>query len=388
MSRAARARAALASLRTPEGWLTASSPDGPFCSLFGRDALVSALQLLPVDPSIAHATLERLGRELGARHDPATEEEPGKVLHEARDADLGAYLAHGWPVRDGRLRYWGSVDAGLWFLILAAALARAGEPVAAHRRAVARVAAWLRAQPMPLAYARRASRGGLAHHWWRDVAADREGHGHGVVDATGRPLATPAALAAVQALAWRALVEVAATFDPAAADAADAARAAFARAFCDGRDVPLFALSPAGPDASATSDLGHVLWAGILEPRQAAATAARLVEPDLCTPWGLRTLSAAHPAFRPDGYHTGAVWPWDSWVGAGGLDAAGGPGSGDGVRRGVLAAVDALGDFPELYAVGTDGSLRPSREAARVQAWTVGAVLAMEAGWDGRAWAA
>lgn len=387
MSLAARARLALASLRTPEGWLTASSADGPFCSLFGRDALVSALQLLPVDPSIAHATLERLGRELGTRHDPETEEEPGKVLHEARDADLGAYLAHGWPVRGGRLRYWGSVDASLWFLILAAALARAGEPVSDHRHAVARVAAWVRAQPMPLAYTRRATSGGLAHHWWRDVAADLEGHGHGVVDEAGRPLPTPAALAAVQALAWRALAEVAATFDPELAGAAAAARAAFGRAFLAGRDVPLTARSPTGPDASATSDLGHILWSGILGPRAAAATAARLTEPDLCTPWGLRSLSAAHPAFRPDGYHTGAVWPWDSWIGAGGLDAGAGPGTGDAVRKGVLAAVETLGGFPELYAVGTDGTLRPSPEAASVQAWTVGAVLAIEAGWDGRAWA-
>lgn len=388
MSLAARARSALASLRTPEGWLTASSADGPFCSLFGRDALVSALQLLPLDPSIAHATLARLGRELGAGDDPETEEEPGKVLHEARDADLGAYLAHGWPVRNGRLRYWGSVDAGLWFLILAAALARSGEPVTAHREAVLRVAAWVRSQPMPIAYARRATSGGLAHHWWRDVAADREGHGHGMVDEAGRPLRTPAAPAAVQALAWRALAEAAETFDPSLATVADEARAAFERAFLAGRDVPLTARSPAGPDASATSDLGHILWTGILGSRQAAATAARLAEPDLCTKWGLRTLASTHPAFRPDGYHTGAVWPWDSWIGAGGLDAGHGPGSGDAVRRGVLLAVATLGGFPELYAVETCGALRPSDEAARIQAWTVGAVLAIDAGWDGRAWAA
>src|SRR5438309_4958625 len=148
-------RAALEQLRTPEGWLTASAPDGRFGSLFGRDALVSALQLLPVDPSIAHATLERLGRELGGRVDPETEEEPGKVLHEARDHDLDAYVAHGWPVRDGRLRYYGSVDAGPWFLIVLGALARSGGAVDAHRDAGVRVARWLASSPMPLAYRRR-----------------------------------------------------------------------------------------------------------------------------------------------------------------------------------------------------------------------------------------
>jgi glycogen debranching enzyme len=380
--------AALASLRTPEGWVTASSAAGRFHSLFGRDALVSALQLLPVEPEIAHATLDRLGRELGRRHDPDTEEEPGKVLHEARDRDLDAYVAHGWPVRDGRLRYWGSVDASLWFLVLAAALARAGEPVTGHRDAVGRVAAWVSRQPMPITYVRRAQRGGLAHHWWRDVAADLEGNGHGILDDAGRPLRTPAALAAVQALAWRALTEVSETFDPYLAGAADRARAAFEKTFVDGRRVPSTALSPAGIDASVTSDLGHVLWTGILEPDRAAATAERLAAPDLLTPWGLRTLSSVHPGFRPDGYHTGAVWAWDSWIGAAGLDAALGPGAGDGVRRGVTAAVGALGDFPELWVVDLDGTLHPSTEAARVQAWTVGAVVAIGVGWDGRAWAA
>jgi len=98
-------------LRTEEGWLRASSGDGRFASLFGRDALIAALQLLPIDPSVADATLARLGRELGQRDDPLTEEEPGKVLHEARDDDLEVYVAHGWPVRAGRLRYYGSVAA-------------------------------------------------------------------------------------------------------------------------------------------------------------------------------------------------------------------------------------------------------------------------------------
>jgi glycogen debranching enzyme len=384
---------ALASLRTEEGWLAASSGAGRFASLFGRDALISALQVLPVDPSVAHATLERLGRELGRASDDETEEEPGKVLHEARDAALEAYVAHGWPVRGGRLRYWGSVDASPWFLVVVAALARAGEDVAGHLDAARRVAGWLAAQPMPLAYRRRNRRAGLAHQGWRDVAWDLEGSGHGVVGEDGRPLPTPLALAQVGALAWRALDEAATVVDRSYAPVAEAARGAWVSTFAAG-GCPAFAWDGTRLDRSPTSDLGQVLWTGILEAgdRRARAAAGRLLAPDLATPFGLRTLAAGHPGFRPDGYHTGAVWPFDSWLGAAGLDAVE-PGSGAGVRSGVVAAVGELSRrrgepvFPELYAVGLDGSLHEHPESCDVQAWTVGAVLAIDAGWDGRAWA-
>jgi glycogen debranching enzyme len=391
------AAAALDELRTEEGWVAASSADGRFASLFGRDALVTALQVLPVDPSVAHATLDRLGAELGHHDDPLTEEEPGKVLHEARDHDLDAYVAHGWPVRDGRLRYYGSVDANPWFLVLVGALARAGEDVRVHLPAARLVADWLARQPMPLAYHRRNPDAGLAHQGWRDVAWDPDDPGHGVVTDDGLPMRTPAALAQVAALAWRALEEAAVVVDPAYRAAADQARAAFHAHFVVGPDEPpAFALHPRGLDRSATSDMGQVLWTGVLDTGEGAPIARaafrRLLQPDLCTPFGLRTLAATHPAFRPDGYHTGGVWPFDSWLGAGGLDAVE-PGAGDDVRHGVVEALTRLQPpagprlFPELYVVERDGELHQSPKACTVQAWTVGAVLAVEAHWDGRAWA-
>lgn len=395
MELVAAARRALDAVRTPEGWVTASATGGRFASLFARDALVTALQVLPVDTGIAHATLDRLGRELGRHDDPLTEEEPGKVLHEARDADLDVYLAHGWPVRDGRLRYYGSIDAGAWFLVVVGALARHGDDVRPHLAAARQVAGWLARQPMPLAYARRNPDAGLAHQGWRDVAWDREGSGHGVVTATGQPMATPAALAQVTALAWRALVEAATVVDASFTDVAEATRRAFVASFVgDPQEPPAFARHPGGLDASATSDLGQVLWTGVLDelPATAVAAARRLLAPDLCTAWGLRSLSAAHPAFRPDGYHTGAVWPFDTWLGAGGLDHVE-PGTGDVLRHGVLAAVTELQRaagtevFPELYVVDGGDTVHPHPEACAVQAWTVGAVLATAAGWNGRAWA-
>jgi glycogen debranching enzyme len=134
----------------------------------------------------------------------------------------------------------------------------------------------------------------------------------------------------------------------------------------------------------AGSQLGWLLWAGALDAEAAAAAAERLCRPDVLTPYGLRTLSAEHPAFRPAAYHRGGVWPFDSWLGWGGLRAAGRAADAERVRTGVLAALDALGLAPELYAVSRDGSLQPVAVANRVQAWTVGARWALEHDWDGR----
>jgi glycogen debranching enzyme len=104
---------------------------------------------------------------------------------------------------------------------------------------------------------------------------------------------------------------------------------------------------------------------------------------DVLTDFGLRTLSAEHPQFTPEAYHRGAAWPFDSWLGWGGLRASGRQTEAERVRQGVLAALQALGDAPELYAVTDDGPRRIPI-ANRVQAWTIGAQVALERSWDGR----
>jgi glycogen debranching enzyme len=138
------------------------------------------------------------------------------------------------------------------------------------------------------------------------------------------------------------------------------------------------------PVPGAGSQLGWLLWSGALGEERAGEVAARLCEPDVLTPFGLRTLARTSPVFDPQAYHRGSIWPFDSWLGWGGLRAAGFHGEAERVRSGVLAALDRLGQAPELYAVDAEGELQPAPSANRVQAWTVGARWALEHGWDGR----
>jgi glycogen debranching enzyme len=132
------------------------------------------------------------------------------------------------------------------------------------------------------------------------------------------------------------------------------------------------------------SQLGWLLWADALEPQAVPDVAERLCQPDILTRSGLRTLSSDSPVFGETAYHRGTIWPFDSWLGWGGLRAAGRHDHAERLRRGVLAAIDELGGYPELYGLSRDDSLLRVPAANRVQAWTVGACWALVNRWDGR----
>ncbi len=134
----------------------------------------------------------------------------------------------------------------------------------------------------------------------------------------------------------------------------------------------------------AGSQLGWLLWADALDGPAREAAASRLCEPDVLTGSGLRTLSSDSPVFSASDSHRGSVWPFDSWIGWGGLRAAGREAEAERVRVGVLRALEQLGRAPELYAVSRDGAVEGVPLANRVQAWTVGARWALRNGWDGR----
>jgi glycogen debranching enzyme len=379
----------LEAVLSPDGWPYASSQPidrddpGRFHALFGRDSLITSLQVMPERPDVARATLRALSALQGTAEDPDTDEEPGKIVHEYRPQAEKRFEDMGWPVRNGELRYYGSADGTSWFLVVLDALGdeQLTEELSGSWRAAAQ---WLeRALERGgglVRYGPRRASGGLVQQGWRDTVdpLGPQSHGGGILNEDGSVPEPPVADADTQVAALAGLRGLARLSGAAAhAAAAEALATRIAGAWdpdtmaIDGRERPV---------RGAGSQLGWLLWAGA--PVQGAAD--RLSELDVLTDYGLRTLSARHPQFDAFSYHRGSVWPFDSWLGWAGLRAAGRGDAAERVRRGVLAGVERLGRYPELYAV-TDAGVEPIAISNFVQGWTVGAVWALRHEWDGGA---
>jgi glycogen debranching enzyme len=373
----------------PEGWPNASSASvgegdpGRYNCLFGRDSLITALAVLPARPDVAAATLRALARLQGTREDVTWDEEPGKIVHEVRPGISVARQGYlGLEVPDGELRYYGSADSTPLFLHVLAATGDEG--LAAELEPAWRAAGdWLlgaleRGGGL-LRWHRRAP-GGLVQQGWRDTVdpVGSPSQGSGILHEDGTAPTAPVADADTQAAALagvRGLARLSAA--PEHAVAADALAARIGERF----DAETMALDADDrPVRGAGSQLGWLLWAGA----PVAGAAERLSEPDVLTGFGLRTLSDRHPQFDAFSYHRGSIWPFDSWLGWGGLRAAGHLDEAERVRAGVLAGVERIGRYPELYAV-TDAGPEPIGISNFVQAWTVGAVWALGHEWDGAA---
>jgi glycogen debranching enzyme len=377
----------LDSLLSPEGWPYASGESGRFHALFGRDSAIVSLELLPARPDVARATLRALAALQGTGEDPETDEEPGKIVHEWWPRAPERLKRAGWPVRDGALRYYGSADSTSWFLVLLASLgdrSLSSELEPTWRAAGSWLERTLEVGDGLVRHGPRRSAGGLAQQGWRDAEdpADPAHHGAGILEPGGEVPHPPLADADTQAVSLVGLRALAAVSGGERWKlAASRLQARIEGSF----DPETLALADGDTRvAGAGSHLGWLLWADALSPSARDRVAKRLCQPDVLTPWGLRTLSSQHPLFAPGAYHRGAVWPFDSWLGWGGLRAAGHSAAAERLRRGLLAAIESIGQAPELFAAGPEGP-QPIPIANRVQAWTVGARWALERGWDGRA---
>jgi glycogen debranching enzyme len=324
-----------------------------FMTLFGRDSLLTAWMTLPFDSSLAPDILLTLGELRGQRDDPIAEEEPGKILHEVR------LEGDGGPFRQ-RSRYFGSVDSTPLFLMVAAEAVRWGAVDAATldhlRPAVESAVGWLVARGVPdrfLSYARR-NEGGLSNQGWKDSW-------DGITFADGGLATAPIALVEVQGYAYAALhaaADLAFVRPGWALDAdelrrrAETLRQRFNARFWDPQGW--FALGLDSDERridALTTNPGHALWCGIAEPELADRYLDRLVESELWSGWGLRTLGTSMAAYDPLSYHNGSVWPHDTAICAAGAARYG---RWDVVDHIIDGALDAASHFaarpPELFA--------------------------------------
>lgn len=360
-----------------------------FATLFGRDSLWAARMLLPLGTELAASTLRVLARRQGTGHDPETQEQPGKILHEVRrgglrlpgDAGGGLDLP---PV------YYGTIDATpLWVTLLHDAWrwglpAEQAEPLIAHAESAL---AWMRDHGDAdgdgfLEYVDTTGKG-LANQGWKDS-------GDSVRFRDGSFAGAPVALCEVQAYAYEAATGGAAllrAFGRPGADEweewAERLKSRFRRAFWveDERGAyPAIALDgEKRPVDSATSNLGHLLGTGLLDHAESEAVARRLTGPDFDSGFGLRTISAGFPRYNPLGYHLGSVWPHDTAIAVQGLARAGFPDAAGQLAGGLLRAADGFGSrLPELFAgYGTTEGRHPTAypAACRPQAWAAASAV-------------
>ncbi|WP_307049710.1 amylo-alpha-1,6-glucosidase [Streptomyces achromogenes] len=362
---------------SPDQFLAAGAPW--YLTLFGRDAIWAARMMLPLGTDLAAGTLRTLARRQGRAVDPATEEQPGKMLHEVRRGAQEFTDTFALPPV-----YYGTVDATpLWITLLHDAwrwgLAPQGvEQLLPHAESAL---AWMRDHGDAsgdgfLKYIDHTGRG-LANQGWKD-SDDAIRH------RDGRLAAAPIALCEVQAYAYEAARGGAAllrAFGRPGADAweewAQQLADRFRKHFWveDERGpYPAVALDRDGmPVDSVTSGFGHLLGTGLLNQEESALLAARLSAPDLDSGHGLRTLSSEAAGFNPYGYHTGSIWPHDTAIAVHGLVTAGFPDAAASLATGLLTASAAFdARLPELFAGhGAEAGTNPAPYPAscRPQAW-------------------
>jgi glycogen debranching enzyme len=374
----------LATLRTTyhgAGYLAAGVPW--FVALFGRDSLISALQVLAFDPTLAADTLRILAELQGDEEDESREEEPGKILHELRLGEsANLHLIPQTP-------YYGSIDATLLFLILLARHANwTGDLALFHevRSHIDAALGWIDRYGDTdgdgyLDYRPRSNRG-LVNQGWKDS-------GDAIVNADGSLARPPIALVEVQAYTYAAWIGVAELLHRAGEREAalrlerraDDMRDRFERDFwLPDRGTYALALQAEGePVAVVASNAGHALWAGIADPDRAASVATRLTGEDAFSGWGIRTLSTRERRYSPIGYHLGTVWPHDNSLIVAGLRRYGQDAAAALVATGLIEAAAQFDAYrlPELFAgFGRDTFDVPVRYpvACHPQAWAAGSV--------------
>jgi len=327
-----------------------------FVALFGRDTLIVSLQTTIVYPEFAAGTLEVLARYQATERDDYRDAEPGKILHELRYGELAHFkLIPHTP-------YYGTADATPLFLIaLHAAWKAAGDQTLIERHLPNAEACltWIdkygdRDGDGFQEYQTR-SKAGYENMAWKDS-------GDSVMYPDGTLVRGPKALCELQGYVYDAWLRMAEIYDE-----LDNKRRAnqlrrkaallfkkFNEVFWDEKSG-FYAYALDGDKKkvlSVTSNVGQCLWSGIIAPERAATVVERLMQKDMWSGWGIRTLSSDHPSFNPYNYQTGAVWPHDNSLIALGMRRYGFDAEAAALAREISGAAShfLLNQLPELYA--------------------------------------
>jgi glycogen debranching enzyme len=377
----------LAALRFRSGIFPGALPAAGlpwFMTVFGRDSLLTSFQALPFAPELAATTLDSLALLQARRDDPFRDAEPGKIPHELRFGEMTAFQ------ETPHSPYYGTADATPLFLILLEEYQRwTGDRklVRGLERTARAAVNWIdkygdRDGDGYIEYQTRSPKG-LGNQCWKDS-------GDSIAYADGVIASLPRATCELQGYAYDAKRRTARLAreiwnDPQWADELEHQAAQLKWRFNRDFWMPerkAFALGLDGEKRkidSLTSNIGHLLWSGIVDKSKAEDCAQHLMGEALFSGWGVRTMAVGEGSYNPIGYHVGTVWPHDNSIIAWGLRRYGFRAEAARIAMAMLEAAELFHNrLPEAFAGYARSSTKYPVEyptACSPQAWATGAPL-------------
>jgi glycogen debranching enzyme len=368
-------------INTKKGLLVPAAGIPWYDTIFGRDSLITSLQTLMLNPTLSQSTLRFLTIYQGNKVDTWTDEQPGKILHEIREGEL-ANLHH-----IPHTPYYGTIDATLLYLILMSESNRwLGDSkfLSDMRTGAESSAGWIDDygdldKDGFVEYIRLSEKLGLVNQGWKDSHDS-------IVFSDGRLAQPPIALSEVQGYTYDARLRFAELYP----DSDLAGRMMEKASTLKTKFDQDFWMEKSGFYGEAldrdkhivdsiTTNPGHCLWSGLIDKGKAEKVAKRIMDPDMYSGWGIRTLASSEKAYDPQSYHDGSIWPHDNSIIAWGLKNYG---FAEEANKIITSLIEASKHFdyrlPELFCGYPREENKPPviyHSTCSPQAWASGSII-------------